>query len=862
MQYHKQVCDMYGKGKMKKVIVKTAVFLLTFFITLVVAGKFMNRGNHDMTLKMGAATLPLVTFYQGDNPVNELHGHTVKMDVSSMASTVIALGEKREISFRVAPFDSLIEKIVLEVRSSDGSRLIEQTEIIGVSEKNGHIKVDTALKDLLEKDKEYAIVVVLTDDGGRESRFYTRCIWGKETYAAQKVAFVKDFYEKTFDKEAAKELIKYMESNSQGNNTTLHKVNIHSSFHQLTWGELPVTPVTEPVIDILELGPDTGSFALRSMVSTGEGKDIVYYAVEEYYRIRYTATRVYLLDFERTMTRLPQVEGDIYANDKIMLGIAGADVELAESQDGNFLAYELAGRLSSYHVKTNKAALLYSFYDAENWDARTLYDAHDIEILKVAENGNVTFAVYGYFNRGRHEGEIGIGVYAFDNGLNTIEELVYIPYGKSPEILQCGLEKLLYLNENHKLYLYLDQGIYEVDLEEREVTELIRLVEDDTLHTSPEHQILLWNQGNSLQVRNLETEKETRIPMEQGETARALGFMGEDIIYGVIRETDIVEDASGRQLLPMYQVVICDSDGRVQKKYQEENIYTVSVSIVDNQITLNQLKKLDDGNYTETIPEHIVNNEEQVSGRNKLVTVAVDVYETITQIQVKSNIDAKSIQILTPKEVVFEGSRNVELTSASGKAGDGEIASRQERLYYVYDQYGVHDVYFDPARAVALAYETSGRVVDQKGKTIWFKGNRVARNQIMAITEPDKTTKEASLAACLDTILRFEGITVQSQLMLEEGKDALEILQAHLADAKVADLTGCPMDGVLYFVNKDIPVLAMLADGEAVLITGFNEFNTVIFEPSTGKLYKKGMNDSANWFAENGNRFITYFVEE
>ena len=50
----------------------------------------------------------------------------------------------------------------------------------------------------------------------------------------------------------------------------------------------------------------------------------------------------------------------------------------------------------------------------------------------------------------------------------------------------------------------------------------------------------------------------------------------------------------------------------------------------------------------------------------------------------------------------------------------------------------------------------------------------------------------------------------------------------------------------------------MLADGNAVLIVGYNELNTVIMDPNTGTIYKKGMNDSKLWFEENGNRFITY----
>ena len=128
----------------------------------------------------------------------------------------------------------------------------------------------------------------------------------------------------------------------------------------------------------------------------------------------------------------------------------------------------------------------------------------------------------------------------------------------------------------------------------------------------------------------------------------------------------------------------------------------------------------------------------------------------------------------------------------------------------------------------------------------------------MAIKEPEKVEKEASLAACLDTILKFKGISRDTESLLSQGKSVPEILREGLPDVDVVELIGCPMDAMLYFVNRDIPVLAMLNNGEAVLITGFNEFNVVIFEPSTGKLYKKGMNDSAQWFEENGNQFITY----
>ena len=93
--------------------------------------------------------------------------------------------------------------------------------------------------------------------------------------------------------------------------------------------------------------------------------------------------------------------------------------------------------------------------------------------------------------------------------------------------------------------------------------------------------------------------------------------------------------------------------------------------------------------------------------------------------------------------------------------------------------------------------------------------------------------------------------------MLERGEDAFSILEQSLRQARILDLTGCTLDTVLYYVDQDIPVLA-LVNQEAMLVIGFNEQNIVLMDPSTGTVYKKGMNDSRSMFEESGNRFITY----
>lgn len=151
------------------------------------------------------------------------------------------------------------------------------------------------------------------------------------------------------------------------------------------------------------------------------------------------------------MTQIPDTTR-MYANDKILLGITDENVGMMESADGNTVVFSDMGQLLSYNATTNRLTVIFSFYDKDNADRRTLYDNHGIKILDVDEGGNVKFAVYGYMNRGRHEGETGIQIISYDNSLNTIEEEVYIPYSKSYAVLKDEMEQLLYRNRQQHVY--------------------------------------------------------------------------------------------------------------------------------------------------------------------------------------------------------------------------------------------------------------------------------------------------------------------------------------------------------------------------------------------------------------------------
>lgn len=840
--------------KMKKAIIKGCIVGAVFFAALFIISNIMNKGNTDMTMEMGKATYPVVWVKYSGYRINEMHGYDSAMEISQMRDSITPLASGRKVTLEINTYGESIRQIAFEVRNLSGDRLIENTVVEEYEQTGNVITAGFTLKDLIESDQEYELVILLTIDSGKEIRYYTRIVSTEDYYASDKLDYVSDFSNKTFDKEAARDLTKYLESNAEGDNTTYGRVTIHSSFNQITWGDLNVTRETQGDITIRELASQTGSFVLNYYVSTSSGGKKTYYRVSEYFRIRYTTDRIYLLDYERTMDQMFDATGDVYANNKIMLGIISEDVTLYESDGGNILAFVVGNRLYSYNVVDNKMALLFGFYNQENQDERTLYAGNRIKILTVDEGGNVTFLVYGYMSRGRHEGQVGISVYFYDSSVNTVEEFVYLSSDKSPFVVMEEVEQLAYMNKNGLLFLKWEDQIYQINVSDRSCEVIVENLTEGTYKVSDSNKMAVWQQGGGayqskeLILMNLTTGDMESIKAGAGQVILPIGFMGEDLIYGIARESDIVTDSAGNTIFPMYCVKIQSETEGVLMTYQQENVYVTAGEVQDNQIILSRVEKDENGNYVEIKDDQIMNAETTAASKNTIEVVATENYEKLTQIALKGTIDTAGMKHLTPKEVLFEGGRSITL----------EGSKEEVNRYYVYGKDGIEAVYTSEANAVALADSISGVVINDDGYYVWIKGNRSTSNQIMAIKGEAETEERSSMAVCLDIMMEYEGVVRNSKYMLESGKSPYAILEESLTDVQVLDLTGCSLDSMLYYVNQDIPVLVMMNDGTAVLLIGFNEQNTVIMNPETGTVYKVGMNDSKEWFEENGNCFITY----
>lgn len=832
---------------MKKTLIKIAVCIVVFFVTIFISMNVLNQTNLDMTAEMTKATFPLVHIENSGIGYNTLHGLKQKIDVTFARDHITPLEENRRLSFVVEKYDNEILDMSFEVRSMDGTRLIEQTKITNYKEMDNLISASVTIKDLIDKNQEYNWILMLTTPETTIS-YYTRIIDMDHSALYDKLSFTKMFHEATFDKDAVKELAKYMESNSKGDNTTLNYVDIHCSLNQLSWADLAVKQITDTDVVVKEID-DKGAIILQNyIVETKNEKTKYHYRISEYYRIRTSKDRVYLLDFERTMNQIFDPRSNVYASNKIMLGIRDEQVQMVESEGGNNLAFVNEGQLLCYHAADKKMASIFSFFDGV--DPRTTYDAHNIKIFHVDETGNVSFMVYGYMNRGIHEGELGIQVYEYNGMLNYIEERMFIPYDKTFATLQSDLNELAYMNKSEILYLYLDGAIVAVDLGAGSYQCIAEGLQAGTFQVSANNEMLVWQnaeqaiQCTKLNLMNLNTAVQKEITTTSQNRIKPLGFINNDLIYGIAHASDITEDISGVTTFPMYVLYIQNEQGDILKSYEQTGIYIKDCDIEDNLIALQRIKK-EDGEYVETTNDQIVNNVIEESGANSIEVVATQNYEKIVQIVLKGEIESKNLKISEPKEILYEGTKNLDLA----------IENSVEK-YYVYGKRDILGTFSDAADAINLALSQNGVVVDESGRYIWKSAAKSTRNQIMKITGMRKDAETSSLAVCLEALMNYYGYSVTAQHLLDQSETATEILTLHLLDQKVVELDNVELEAVLYYLNLDIPVIAVLDHDQAILLTGFNETHLVVMQPESGELVKISMNEAKNKLKESGNQFI------
>ena len=799
----------------KKGIITIVVLLVCFVAAVFTFGYYTNQNGVNLTTEMREASYPVISMYYRDYLVGELHGYREEMDVTTMRESVVPVQKDRAITVEVDTFGREVEHISYEIRSLDGERLIanrvcDDYEIMG-----DVLHMELILENLLEESEEYQLLF-LVESGENTIRYYTRLMQKLDEHLDDYLEFVNKFHEDSMDKENASHLSTYLEPDGSVDNNSLNLVTINASLQEVSWGDFVCDQLTDSVLTIAELNDSYAVITLDYVLtSTGAGGELEYYNANEYYRVSYNAegNRCYLHNFERRVNQIFRADGEIFYDKFLQLGIRDADVEYKKSEGGQITCFVQEGELWSYNETNGVLYRIFSFRGYEGMDIRENYGAHDIQILSVSEGGSVDFAVYGYMNRGEHEGQVGVSVCRFDNVAATVEEVLFLDSDKSYGRLKTDMGGVLYKNEKGIFFCMMEGTIYRIDIEQEKVQILAEGLGSESYCVSADHRLLVWQQDfenhGDLTVVNLE--KEHKITIEAGNvnTLYPIGFLEDDFVYG-IASVDNPRGADGT--MPMNRIVIYNvTEGETIKEYNKKGYYISDVSIDDYVITLQRLRHVE-GGYVEAEDDTILNHE----GEGILDDNIRRAYDEVKQMQVQLVLGReakhKNSGVVTSKEVLLEKLSVIRLQPEHPWEG-----------YYTYAKGASQTFHSNLSDAIEEADEQMGVVVDRKLQAVWKRAKRL----------------------------------VCPPLELPEELDA-EHLEQTYPDAKRYELIGCELSQTLYYVSEGIPVQVTLAGGVTELIIGYDSANIWVFDPSTRLTYRRTIVEAGLQYSAKKSRYTAF----
>lgn len=840
---------------MGKKAVKPIVLVLIFLCALAAFSMTTNKENIDLTANMEEASLPVMHFVYNDTIINELHGYTQEMDMLSMRDNVLPIGENRVLHLEMLTFGEEIEKMSYQIRSLDGNRLLmeEDDATLVINQDKGEYTIE--LPSLFEEGEEYNMVVTAMVDG-EPVYYYTRLMKATECYVDECLEFALTFHDYTFRDDAATFIPNYMDP-ATGDPTTLNYVDLSCTLRQITWAKFKGEKHTEPTVSFKEINDSYNVLTLNYvMTNINEANEVEYYNVEEYYRLRQTPTRMYVLNFERRMNQILRSENSFFqGTTAIELGIRDKAVEYKANDSGNSIAFVQEGDLWSYDRVSHTMAQVYSFRGPEGMDARENWDQHDIKVVRVDEAGSIDFLVYGYMNRGIHEGEVGIGVYHYDGIAHTVEEEMFISSDKSYEKLKAELGELMYVNEQKQLYLMVNEDIYKIDLNTQTIELMVEIQKGEGYAISESDRYIAWveadklNSSPEISLADLKTGMIHKVASGTDTYLKPLAFIGEDFVYGIANAADVKYDAVGSVIFPMTSIeIINPEEGKLTpiKTYTPNGAYIGKVTIEDKNIQV-ELVREENGRFVESGLDTIMNRETDAPNDVYVKTFVTDVKQTQVAINMKKISTTANVKVITPEQILLEEEQRMALDLET-----------DENAYYVYLKGDVLLATTNVSEAILCANENYGVVVDKSLRYIYKRARSTSQTALKNIVVNADDAGASSLVKCVSAMLEREEAGLSVNELVAAGQTPYHILNTTLSDALILELSDCGVDELLYYIDQGNPVLARTGENDAILLTGYSSTRIYYYNPDNGKTMNADYEEMEELFYNGGNYFIVY----
>jgi len=714
------------KNKKKNVLPRLAVLALLMIVIIgaVIAVAIITKKNSSASYKqMTEASFPVVSLKYIDGAYStDIYGYVNEMDNAGMRDIIVPLGDNKTLDFSVDSCGRHISGVTYQLRTLDDASYLDGGTI-DADVTGGIFSATLKFSDLLESGQEYRLILEVTADA-RPVYYYARVLYAKTMYTDRLMAFATEFSEATYDREkAATFIVNYIRPDDETTTSDYYYTTLTSKYTMFTYGSLNVERGDEVLVRITELSPTQISVTLEYDIRIEDGGVWKDYAVSEFFCARYRSEKVYLLDYYRTLEQKFTVEMATSENGRIDLGIGSGETQVVNSDDRVYTVFVENRNIWSYNSKLNSMSLIFSFQDENDTTHRSEYDHHNVQVVRVENDGSVDYMVYGYMNRGTYEGQVGICFYRYNAENNATERLFYMPVYQSEQMLMTDLGTLAYVNGEDVCYLRYGDGIYSIDLNSGETVEVSIRAYPGMYAMNERGNVVAWQEGDNLTyperlvILNMDSQTTIVVNAEEGEYVKILDFIGDDIVYGFGRESDSVMLANidTQQLLTRVLIASTDEKLKIQQEYRATDFFILSAEVRDNRVSIKRGRKNRSGTLKAIEDDVLLLTQSLYADTERSMILSRTQGDLKTgyyiQIGTTSNTDSQ-FSTVVPR---FESDKEVNVI---------RLTHQQTDVYYVYGYGRLMHVESEINRAIDEAFDAFGVVVDDEMNYLWTRGTR------------------------------------------------------------------------------------------------------------------------------------------
>ena len=813
------------KKPLRKIIFLSAVFITALIVYFLRSYRSMERSTTVYSM-MEKPTLPLVYVERDGNEVNPMHGFLQDMGNREAEDSITVLPSDRQLHLNIQEYGKMVVSLSYEVRSLDLSELVENGKITEFDRQESGTKAVVPIQNIIAEDKPYLLKLTL-DTGEQTINYYTRILRVQDDHFTEMVNFAEDFTQRTFSKSDAKAIAAYLESNDNADNSTFGRVTIHSSFSQITWGDTGMQQLGDLTVTVKQMEGIMGEVEVSYLSEcTDNSGSTRRFVNEDHFVLRQDSMRMYLMNFERSTREIFDRASTRFAGKEMRVGVGvEGDFETVKSTSGQFTALSSGHSLVRYDTNQKTCKEVFDYSEAEP-DFRSDLTENGIRILKTENNGDIDFLVYGYVNRGIHEGYNGIVFYTYDNSEDTLIENFFIPLQENYEFLKRDVEKISYLNSKGMLYFYYNGAVYGIDTRSFEIMTVVSGFSDWEIYGSESGRYAAWQDAeesdcfhsDKITLMDLETE-ETQDYSVEGRNIRLFGYMGEDLAAGL--SADGQDDtATANSERPVSEIQILGPDLTIKTSYQREQLYFANVENLKSRLHFEEFQRSGES-YAKVGEDSIISNRSRQEGSEQLIEKNDSVLEKIYSISIP-DIGSGTVNESEPAHLSLEKTSTIDVPE--------QETENKEPEFLAYSLGHLKTVARTMNEAYTSINDDFGLVLDENRETIWNRTNKPSAAKVSEL--PNDFTE---VTAALPT-----------QSTIEETDHYI-----------LVNATGLSVNAVLYYVGQGLPVIAYEDSSNYQLISGYDIFNVNLRNADfSGDTAVIGKEDSEQYFGSRGLRFV------